>query len=107
MEFWVIREMATFPPRTNQVTCNLKKMLMEFYKVDTETKLKLACEADWRFVIPKDIATEGFLPRTPFVCLEKDPNWISIDKLEERLLEVVNEKKAAQKKVNHPPTRRS
>ena len=84
----------------------LREMLFEFYEVKTENDLKLRCECDWRFAIPKDIAEEGFIPRTPFVALEDDPNWFSVDKLEARLLEVVNEKKAAQKKV-HIATRRS
>jgi len=84
----------------------LKDMLFEFYKVNTDSDLKLACEADWRFVIPTDIAQEKFIPRTPFVWLENDPHWFSIDNLDARLLEVVNEKKAASKKT-HPTTRRT
>ena len=78
----------------------LKEMLYAFYKVTTTDDLKLSCESDWRFIIPRDIAEEGFIPRTPFVALENDPRWFSIDKLEARLLDVVNAKNAAQKRTH-------
>lgn len=82
----------------------LKKMLFAFYNVGVDEELIVACENDWRFCIPKDIAVSGFIPRTPYVKLDKDDNWKPLSELEKRLLEVVNEKriKADKKK----PTRR-
>lgn len=72
---------------------NLKKMLYEFYNVDNDENLITTCENDWRFTIPKDIAVDGFIPRTPYVKLDNDENWKSISFLEDRLLEVVEEKR--------------
>lgn len=71
----------------------LKKMLYEYYRVDTDEKLITASENDWRFAIPKDIAIDGFIPRTPYVKLIDDENWKPISFLEDRLLEVVAEKR--------------
>lgn len=71
----------------------LKKMLYEFYNVDTDENLITACESDWRFTIPKDIAVDGFIPRTPYVKLAEDENWKPISFIEDRLLEVVGEKR--------------
>lgn len=71
----------------------LKKMLYEFYNVDTDEKLITACENDWRFTIPKDIAVDGFIPRTPSVKLIDDEKWKPISFIEDRLLEVVEEKR--------------
>jgi hypothetical protein len=70
-----------------------KILIDDFYKVDNEEDLISACSNDWRFVIPKDIAENGFIPRTPFVMLENDPHWQSISMLETRLLEVIDEKR--------------
>ncbi len=81
----------------------LKEMLFNFYKVQTDEKLKIACEQDWRFAIPQDIAINGFIPRTPFVELENDPKWITISQLEERLSKVVENKR----KGNQPANRRT
>lgn len=71
----------------------LKQMLYKFYKVSTDEELVVACETDWRFCIPKDIAEGGFIPRTPYVKLLNDPNWKPISTLEDRLLQVVEEKR--------------
>lgn len=68
-------------------------MLYEFYEVTTDENLISACEADWRFCIPKDIAIKGFIPRTPYVKLEDDENWKPLSSIEERLLQVVDEKR--------------
>lgn len=72
---------------------DLKKLLYDFYKVSTDEDLIHACENDWRYCIPKDIAEEGFIPRTPYVRLDHDPNWKPLSKIEERLLDVVEEKR--------------
>lgn len=68
-------------------------LINTFYKVNSDEELIEVCANDWRFVIPKDIAIDGFIPRTPYVMLENDPNWNSISKLEEKLLEVVEERR--------------
>lgn len=72
---------------------DLKKMLYDFYHVEDDASLVTACEKDWRFAIPSDIAEEGFIPRTPYVKLEYDVNWLSIGNLETRILEVVDLKR--------------
>lgn len=71
----------------------IKKLLYEFYKVTNDEDLIEQCQNDWRFVIPKDIAVDGFIPRTPYVKLENDEFWRPISELEERLLSVVEEKR--------------
>jgi hypothetical protein len=72
---------------------DLKLLLFEFYAVKTDEDLISSCEKDWRFCIPKDIAIDGFIPRTPYVKLENDSNWQSLATIEDRLLEVVEEKR--------------
>ncbi len=74
-----------------------KDMLYKFYKVKSDEELISACENDWRFVIPKDIAVDGFIPRTPYVKLSNDENWKPLSTLEERLLEVVDGKRKSTK----------
>ncbi len=71
----------------------LKQMLYEFYEVENDIDLITKCEGDWRFCIPKDIAVAGFIPRTPYVKLKNDINWKPISEIEERLLQVVEEKR--------------
>jgi len=71
----------------------LKQMLYEFYQVGNDIDLIAKCESDWRFCIPKDIAVAGFIPRTPYVRLWNDENWKSIAEIEQRLLQVVDEKR--------------
>jgi len=75
----------------------LKKLLYDFYKVDNDLDLIAKCESDWRFCIPKDIAEEGFIPRTPYVKLKSDVNWRPISEIEERLLKVIQEKRKSTK----------
>lgn len=75
----------------------LKQLLFEFYSVSSDEDLISACEKDWRYCIPKDIAIDGFIPRTPYVKLDDDPNWKSLSEIEERLLEVVEEKRKSNK----------
>ena len=74
-----------------------KEMLYKFYKVKSDEELIAACASDWRFVIPKDIAVEGFIPRTPYVKLSTDENWKPLSRIEENLLEVVEEKRKSAK----------
>jgi hypothetical protein len=71
----------------------LKCLLYEFYSASNDEELKTACENDWRFCIPKDIAVDGFIPRTPYVTLENDVNWKPLITIEDRLSEVVEEKR--------------
>lgn len=77
-------------------------MLLDFYKVKTDQELIDACENDWRFCIPTDIAEDGFIPRTPYVRLADDANWYGLDRLESRLLEVVEEKRRVNQKSRRP-----
>jgi hypothetical protein len=71
----------------------LKKLLFEFYAVNSDEDLITACENDWRYCIPKDIAVDGFIPRTPYVKLENDDNSKPLSAIEDRLLDVVEEKR--------------
>lgn len=73
-----------------------KKILYEYYTVNDDKSLFKACSSDWRFVIPKSIAVEGFIPRTPYVRLDDDPNWRPLEELEKNLLEVVIERRGIQ-----------
>jgi len=72
---------------------NVKNLLYDFYDVDSDEDLITACENDWRYCIPKDIAVDSFIPRTPYVKLDNDENWKPLPTIEERLLEVVEEKR--------------
>lgn len=72
---------------------NSLQVLSDFYKTDNDSDLIKKCEQDWRFCIPTDISEDGFLPRTPYVRLEFDPNWFSLDELPNRLLSVVEQKR--------------
>jgi len=72
---------------------NVKKMLYEFYNVKNDEDLIVACENDWRFVIPKNIAIDGFIPRTPYVKLKNDENWKPFSMIEVNLLKVVEDKR--------------
>ena len=80
----------------------VKAMLLDFYKVKADQELIDACESDWRFCIPADIAENGFIPRTPYVRLSDDANWHGLDRLESRLLEVVEEKRRTNQKSRRP-----
>jgi hypothetical protein len=75
----------------------IKKLLYEFYEVDNDIELIAKCEIDWRFCIPKDIAKDGFIPRTPYVKLRNDSNWRPISEIENRLLQIVEEKRKSSK----------
>ncbi len=68
-------------------------MLFEFYNVKNDEDLVQACENDWRFVLPSEIAVEGFIPRTPYVKFANDENWKTILNLEEKLIKAVELKR--------------
>lgn len=72
---------------------NIRTKLIRHYAVPDEQGLIDACSHDWRFCIPEDIAVRGFIPRTPYVKLERDENWQPVSTLDERLLSVVEAKK--------------
>ncbi len=40
------------------------ELLFEFYSVSSDADLISACEKDWRYCIPKDIAVNEFIPQT-------------------------------------------
>lgn len=73
----------------------LRQILFEHYNVNEDKSLIKLCASDWRFVIPKDISEEGFIPRTPYVKLYDDPYWRPIIELENKLFDVVRERKGA------------
>ena len=67
-------------------------IVTKYYQVSVSEDLIKAAYEDWRFVFPKAIAEHGFIPRTPLVQLQDDPNWKSLQLLPEMLLEVVKSK---------------
>lgn len=80
-----------------QVTDNIeaKEILYNHYEVNNDDDLIKKCNNDWRFAIPSDIAEKnGSLPRNPVVLLKNDTNWFDITTLNERLIQVVKDKKS-------------
>ena len=71
----------------------LKSILNKYYNVGLDSLLIQRCYADWRYVVPVDIGIDGFIPRTPYVKLRGDPNWKPLEKIEERLLGIIEEKR--------------
>jgi hypothetical protein len=71
---------------------------LDHYACSTGEELVGKASRDWRFVFPKDIAESGFVPRTPYVTMQEDPNWRPIEKLEELLLKLAAEKELVRKK---------
>ena len=54
--------------------------LMDFYQVETAGELIRKAYDDWRLCLPVTIAdTDGVIPRTPVVLMEKDLNWFDAD----------------------------
>lgn len=74
----------------------LLEILYNYYNVSDNKSLFKASSSDWRFVIPENIAVDGFIPRTPFVKLINDPNWRYLNELEGKLLDVVNQRRGSQ-----------
>ena len=72
---------------------NLRNFLYDFYSVSSDSELVEACENDWRYCISKDIAKDGFIPRTPYVQLENDKNWKPLSHIEEMLSKIVEDKR--------------
>ncbi len=68
-------------------------MLMEYYNVKNKVALRVKCSNDWRFCIPKDIAEDGYVPRTPYVKLIDDPNWRPMNEIEKVLENVVGSRR--------------
>ena len=64
-------------------------ILMSYYNVTDENELLEAANKDWRFVLPEDIAVDGFIPRTPYVLLQNDPYWRPLGELNQKLTELV------------------
>ena len=74
-------------------------VLYEYYNVNNNKDLIKACNKDWRFVIPSDIAeNDNSIPRTPYVALKNDIHWTSINNLNDRLLRIVTTKRNESKK---------
>lgn len=73
---------------------DLRTFVCDLYDVfDDDTSIIPAMDADWRFAIPADIATEeGLIPRTPYVRLIDDPDWRPLIELQDRLLQLVESK---------------
>ncbi len=67
----------------------LLRILFGHYGVDNMEGLVEAINNDWRFVLPGEIAVEGFIPRTPYVLLDNDPHWLDIGQIESKMLEIV------------------
>lgn len=70
----------------------LLEILYHHYHVTTQETLLEAMLSDWRFVLPADIAVDGFIPRTPAVLLADDPHWLPLDRLDHTLLELVQQR---------------
>jgi len=68
---------------------NLDKVLSELYGTSNQDYMLNAASNDWRFVFPPDIAENSFVPRNPRVQLKDDPNWLPIENIEGKLLEIV------------------
>lgn len=67
----------------------LKEALYVYYSVDDDESLISKSYNHWLYCVPEDIAVDGFIPRTPYVKLVNDINWRPLNEIENRLLEVV------------------
>lgn len=68
---------------------NLIEILFKHYNVSSKDELIEACNNDWRFAIPSEIAEGGVIPRTPYVALSDDEKWFTIENLHNKLMEIV------------------
>lgn len=76
--------------------------LYNHYGASTDQELIEAVSSDWRFVFPPDIAdSQGFIPRTPTVYLQNDPHWLPLDQLEEKVTEVVRQRRVTRSRSSH------
>lgn len=87
-----------------EITDNEKALsaLYSYYQISDKNELISVCAVDFRFCIPSDIAEEiageQAIPRTPYVLLDGDAHWTTLDKLEDRLLRIVESKKRQRRK---------
>ena len=69
-----IYEAATMKRELQFIDKRLLDILMKHYGASNHRELEECCNADWRFVFSKDIATDCngtlVIPRTPYVALE-------------------------------------
>lgn len=63
--------------------------LYKHYSVSNTDELLHATAQDWRFVLPEKIAENGFIPRTPYVKLKDDPDWLPLSELQAKLTGIV------------------
>jgi hypothetical protein len=68
---------------------DVMKILKEYYSIDNVVGLLDCIRNDWRFVIPLKISVAGFVPRTPYVLLRNDPNWLPIHCLEDSMIDLL------------------
>ena len=83
---------------------NRLSILYNYYHVSNNTDLLNACYKDWRFAVPEEIALpDGSIPRTPDVYLnaDADPYWFTSERLEMKLLTIVDRKMKQAKHTKH------
>lgn len=77
----------------------LLEILYAHYNVSSNEDLLDAAAQDWRFVIPRTIAEikngQALIPRTPYVMLANDPNWLPLDQIPQHLETIVRAKAQA------------
>lgn len=76
----------------------LLNILFNHYGVSSEEELIDATFRDWRFVEATKIVVDGFVPKTPFVLLENDPNWKPCDQVETVLFELVKTRRGTHRR---------
>lgn len=69
-----------------------QQALRNHYDCESTEDIIQSAINDWRYCIPEDIGEDGYVPRTPIVKLNNDPNWRPLNELEDRLQEIVAEK---------------
>lgn len=68
--------------------------LKDRYGATTDQELRRAAYDDWRACLPTDLAGEdGTIPRTPVIRMGNDPNWFRLDKLGQRLMSVIDQRR--------------
>ena len=74
----------------------LLEVLYAHYNVSDKESLIEAAALDWRFALPNSIAEEkgGYklIPRTPYVRLADDPNWLPLNQVQPYLDVIVKAK---------------
>lgn len=79
---------------------NSLNVLFNYYNVDNKGDLLDRCYRDWRFAVPEEIVMEdGSIPHNPPVKLNasEDPKWFTSERLEEKLLQIVERKLSERK----------